>query len=93
MVNTNILIFGLITFILLCIVIFQIYICIKISQDDFNRKINNIDNPIISDESIPPPTQPFAPNIPPVDPVQMYDYNKIANPLEEPTTRVDRYLY
>jgi hypothetical protein len=26
------------------------------------------------------------------DPVKMYDYNKLVDPLEEPTKRVDRYL-
>lgn len=27
-----------------------------------------------------------------VDPVKLYDYQKINDPLEDPTTRVDRYL-
>ncbi len=32
------------------------------------------------------------PMFPITDPVTAYDYNKLTNPLEEPTTRVDRYL-
>jgi hypothetical protein len=48
---------------------------------------------------LPPPSQPFAPIVPPGppmyplnDPVKIYDYHKLNDPLEEPTKRVDRYL-
>ena len=48
---------------------------------------------------LPPPTIPFAPDVPRgppmyplTDPVKIYDYQKMNDPLEEPTKRVDRYL-
>lgn len=49
---------------------------------------NNISQPIIQQQLpmiVPPP-------IPPIDPVRSYDYRKLYDPLEDPTTRVDRYL-
>ena len=34
----------------------------------------------------------ITPMFPITDPIKTYDYNKINDPLEEPTKRVDRYL-
>jgi hypothetical protein len=51
---------------------------------------NDIPQPIIQQQVpmvIPPPLVP-----PPIDPVRTYDYRKLYDPLEDPTTRVDRYL-
>lgn len=47
---------------------------------------NNITQPIIQ-QQIPMVVPP-----PPIDPVRSYDYRKLYDPLEDPTTRVDRYL-
>lgn len=49
-------------------------------------------------ESLLKPSQPIiqqpviVPPPPPIDPVRSYDYRKLYDPLEDPTTRVDRYL-
>lgn len=53
-----------------------------------------IDNPIINPIVQPAITVPMIPPINPdiADPVKVYDYQKLVDPLEEPTKRVDRYL-
>jgi hypothetical protein len=58
---------------------------VKSEQIEINQqpKIIQLDTPVISPQIIQPP---------PVDPLKMYDYQKLVDPLEEPTKRVDRYL-
>jgi hypothetical protein len=93
---------------ILIIIIFVQYILLvtKFTQNYIiknNSKINSSDIPIETIippiQQLPPPTIPFAPIVHPnppmttvADPVKLYDYNKIYDPLEDPTKRVDRYL-
>lgn len=55
----------------------------------YTPNISNVPNVIIEKptEIITPPQM-----FPLTDPVKLYDYQKINDPLEEPTKRVDRYL-
>lgn len=80
----------------------------KTQVNDKQIPIVNSDVPIITTRFptqdtgiplLPPPTRPFAPEMVPTppmypitDPVKIYDYQKMNDPLEEPTKRVDRYL-
>jgi hypothetical protein len=79
------------------IVTFVIYcVLIKKCTDAFLNKQSQskIENqqPEIITPILPPPAIMSPPNYPITDPVKMYDYNKLNDPLEEPATRVDRYL-
>lgn len=61
------------------------------------KPIDIVEQPQIVRQIVPqivPPTiiQPPPPTFPLTDPVKTYDYQKLADPLEEPTKRVDRYL-
>lgn len=79
----------IITIILLLVIAFQYCVIVtKLTSINIKKehKISEIIKPII--------TTPVPPHLLPQthDPIKDYDYNKLMNPLEEPTKRVDRYL-
>lgn len=89
----------ILTIIIILLVLIQYCFFVKMCADTYihNKQVEVTDTHEIV--NLPPPTRPFAPIIPPsppmyplVDPVKIYDYQKLNDPLEEPTKRVDRYL-
>ena len=83
-------IFIIITTLLLIIILVQYCVLIKkLSMPSFDTEQKLLINEL---PLLPPPSRPFSPIITNPDPVKMYDYHKLNDPLEEPTKRVDRYL-
>jgi len=97
--NTIIKISCIIAFIIFILAVTLICVIVKIIHDrnkkmDENVSDNNfmsIENPIINPNFIrPSEVTAIPPRI--IDPIKDYDYHKLSDPLETPTTRVDRYL-
>lgn len=82
----------IVTIVLLLIIALQYCLLVRRIANDMTHKIkpntsivvSQIPQSIVPQYLLPPQTTP--------DPIKNYDYNKLVNPLEEPTKRVDRYL-